>query len=157
MAGKTGHCDGPGYLPGGCDGIPGEEGMLGLGPLVVRDRKDNVSINCRVDSLAQMETEMKKKVLDSQSLWDIAIRESGDISGVWEIAEKQDIGLTEELTAGEELEIPPEMKNRKIARFYDLYGIYPATGITIESMSGEGALLLEGIEFWGIEYDFIIS
>lgn len=100
---------------------------------------------------------MKKKVLDSQSLWDIAIRESGDISGVWEIAEKQDIGLTEELTAGEELEIPPEMKNRKIARFYDLNGIYPATGITIESMSGEGALLLEGIEFWGIEYDFIIS
>lgn len=100
---------------------------------------------------------MKKKVLDCQSLWDIALQESGDLSGILELAEKQGITLTDELTIGQELEIPPEVADKRIALYYSQYGIAPATAITIESTSGEGALLLEGVEFWGIEYDFIVS
>lgn len=99
---------------------------------------------------------MKKKVLDCQSLWDIALQETGDITGAWELAELHGLSLTEELQVGQEMEEVP-VKNRQLAAYYALHGIYPATAITIESESGDGALLLEGIEFWGIGYDFIVS
>lgn len=100
---------------------------------------------------------MKKKVLDCQSLWDIALRESGDITGAWEMAEASGIGLTDKLSAGQEIEAPFDLKNKQSAAYYALHDIHPATAITMDIESGEGALLLEGIEFWGIEYDFIIS
>lgn len=99
---------------------------------------------------------MKKIVLDCQSLWDIALQELGDISGILELAEKQEISLTDELKIGQELEIPPELKNKQLAGYYLQHDIRPATGLTIETMSGDGALILEGIDFWGIEYDFIV-
>lgn len=100
---------------------------------------------------------MRKKVLDSQSLWDIALQELGDITGIVEFAEREDVGLTDDLPVGKELEIPQELMDKRLVAYYSGNGIYPATAISPVLVEGEGSLLLEGIEFWGIEYDFIIS
>lgn len=102
---------------------------------------------------------MKAVVLDCQSLLDMAVQELGDISGVFELAEKAGLSLTEELNAGMELEVPAFDADKQVAAYYASKRIRPATAITIDSTSGPGGgeLLLEGIEFWGIEYDFIVS
>lgn len=108
-------------------------------------------------SLAQMETEMKKKVLDSQSLWDIALQESGDVTQVFEMAESEGISLTDELPVGQEIEIPVEPGNRALADYYSVNGIRPATAIAASLLEGEGALWQEGIEFWELELYFVIN
>lgn len=102
---------------------------------------------------------MKAVVLDCQSLLDIAVQELGDISGIFELAEKTGLSLTEELEAGQEIELPAFVTDKQVAAYYESKQIRPATAITIDSTSGSGGgeLLLEGIEFWGIEYDFIVS
>lgn len=100
---------------------------------------------------------MKAVVLDCQSLLDMAVQELGDISGVFDLAEKAGLSLTEELEAGMELELPALAADKQVAAYYGSKRIRPATAITIDSTSGGGDLLLEGIEFWGIEYDFIVS
>lgn len=102
---------------------------------------------------------MKAVVLDCQSLLDIAVQELGDISGVFELAEKAGLSLTEELETGLEMELPAVAADKQVAAYYASRWIRPATAITIDSTSGPGGgeLLLEGIEFWGIEYDFIVS
>lgn len=100
---------------------------------------------------------MKAVVLDCQSLLDIAIQELGNVAGVFDLAEKAGLSLTEELSAGGALELPLQAADKQIAGYYAAHRITPATAITIDSTSGGGDLLLEGIEFWGIEYDFIVS
>lgn len=100
---------------------------------------------------------MKTVVLDCQSLLDIAIQELGDISGIFDLAEKSGVSLTDELQTGRELELPLQLSDKQIAGYYASRRITPATAITIDSTSDGGELLLEGVEFWGIEYDFIVS
>lgn len=100
---------------------------------------------------------MKTVVLDCQSLLDLAIQELGDISGIFDLAEKANVSLTDELAAGQEIELPLQLSDKQIAGYYASRRITPATAITISSTSGDGNLLMEGVEFWGIEYDFIVS
>lgn len=100
---------------------------------------------------------MKKKILDGQSLWDIALEGMGGIEEVFRLAEQEDLSLTEDLSPGQQIGIPQQAVNREIREYYAANQIHPATGISIESTSGDGSLWLEGVEFWGIEYDFIVS
>lgn len=100
---------------------------------------------------------MKKKILDGQSLWDMALEGLGGIEGVFGLAEQEDLSLTEDLSPGREVGFPQQTVNREIREYYAANRIRPATGISIESTSGDGSLWMEGVEFWGIEYDFIVS
>lgn len=99
---------------------------------------------------------MKTIILDCQSLLDIAIQELGDISALFDLAEWAGFSITDELSAGQDLQLPVPPADKQVASYYAAHRITPATAITIDSTSG-GDLILEGIEFWGIEYDFIVS
>ena len=48
---------------------------------------------------------MKQQVKDRQTLLDVALQASGDMESVFDIAQANDISVTEELTVGTEIEI----------------------------------------------------
>jgi hypothetical protein len=56
------------------------------------------------------------------------------------------------LAAGASLAVPA-MANRQVADYYSINGINPATALS----ANDATLLHEGIEFWLLEYDFIVS
>lgn len=77
---------------------------------------------------------MKSKVLENQSLFDIAIQECGSAEAAYDIAKLNGLSVTDELTPGQELNIPtPE--NRNIASYYRQRNIKPATASTINYQS----------------------
>lgn len=70
----------------------------------------------------------KIKVLEGQSLLDIAIQEYGTVEAVIDIALVNYISPTEELEAGQELVLPDSTyKNIDIADYYTKKQIKPAT------------------------------
>ena len=95
---------------------------------------------------------MEIKVLNGQSLFDIAIQSAGSIEAVFDIALANGISITDDLEPGTVLVVPAVL-NRQVAEYYRVNGIQPATGITVS----DAPALQEGVEFWGIEYDFIVS
>lgn len=99
---------------------------------------------------------MKVKVRHNQTLLDIAIQTLGDISGVFLLAELNDLEITQDLKTGMELVFPGTLENKRIVKSYVEKALIPATAISPD-LSGNDGVLLEGIEFWGIEYDFIVS
>lgn len=96
---------------------------------------------------------MKVKVLDGQSLFDIAIRRCGDISAAYSIAEMNGLSITDPLTAGQELEIP-DPYDKDVAGYFSNRGIEPATALTSEVFE---SVENEGLDYWILEVDFIIS
>lgn len=99
---------------------------------------------------------METVVLGNQSLPDIAVQETGSLEGVFELAELAGLSITDELAAGMSLPVPLTPVDRQVTDYYDAHRITPATAITSGDTAG-GELIMEGIEFWGIEYDFIVS
>jgi hypothetical protein len=95
---------------------------------------------------------MEVKVLNGQSLFDIAIQAAGSIEAVFDIALANGISITDELQPGTVLVIPAVL-NRRIADYYRVNDIHPATEIS----ANDATLLHDGVEFWFLEYDFIIS
>jgi len=74
---------------------------------------------------------MKTTVLSQQSLFDIAIQTSGDASAAFELALKNDISLTDDLTMGQEL-IFAAVFEKPIYNYYKNRELKPATGLTEE-------------------------
>lgn len=72
-------------------------------------------------------------VLNNQSLWDIAIQEYGTVEVVFELAMANDIGVTDLLTAGQEL-ILPEVDNSivkpEVVDYYRRNDLHPVSGVT---------------------------
>ncbi|MEG2276684.1 MAG: hypothetical protein RSA53_05545 [Odoribacter sp.] len=90
-------------------------------------------------------------VKDRQTLIDVAIICFGGIENLIALAEKNNVSITSELTAGYVIEMGGiEIQDRQVVRQYNYNDIVPATGISTDE-------ILEGIEFWGIEIDYIIS
>lgn len=100
---------------------------------------------------------MRIRVSDRQSLADIAIRETGSLTGIWELAREWGHGVSEEPGEGTEIETMrtewDEDADAVIHR-YRTEGINPATGL-----SGEERLKLDlgGIEYMSVEGDFRVS
>jgi len=69
------------------------------------------------------------KVLAGQSIFDLAIQHCGAIEAAFQIALKNNIGLTDELTVGAEL-ASTEIVNRDVVNYYARRGLQPATEIT---------------------------
>jgi hypothetical protein len=99
---------------------------------------------------------MEVTVLNGQSLFDLAVQAAGSVEAVFGISPHSPEGgmlsITDELPAGMQLNVPVAA-NRQIADYYRTNGILPATGIT----ANDAPALQEGVEFWAIEYDFIVS
>jgi hypothetical protein len=98
---------------------------------------------------------MEVKVLNNQSLFDIAIQTLGSAEAAFDIALANNLSITDDLEVGHLLQIPQQTSDyvkKQTVEYYRINGIKPATAI-----DNEITVLLEGIEFWAIEYDFIIS
>lgn len=97
---------------------------------------------------------MNIKVLANQSVYDLAIQATGDVANVMIIASVNDISVTDELKAGDVLLIPDTVTPlRAVLGYYTARQLKPATGL----MSEAGVPQDEGIEFWYIEQDFVVS
>lgn len=90
-----------------------------------------------------------------QSLFDIAMEHAGGSEAAWDIAVSDQLSITDDLTVGEALAVPM-VKNQRIVTFFQAIKHSPATAISTDEINN---LLCvgEGIEFWAIEYDFVVS
>ncbi|MBO4778102.1 MAG: hypothetical protein J5588_06365 [Bacteroidales bacterium] len=97
---------------------------------------------------------MNTTVKNGQSLFDIALQECGNAESAFNMAMLNGLSMTDVLSNGQSLELP-DVTEKKIVQQYAVNEIFPATAITAtqfnETISGEG------VEFWGIEFDFIVS
>lgn len=89
------------------------------------------------------------KALQNQSLLDIAVQTSGSLEAVIALAAVNGLSVTDSLEAGMELTEAPAV-NRDMAAYYSARNIRPATAVI-------GEYYGEGIEFWIIEFDFVVS
>lgn len=92
-------------------------------------------------------------VKDRQTLLDIAIQTGGSVETVVALAEANGLGVTDDLTDGQEL-VTVSPVEPKIVTTYAIEGIEPATAIDKEVSV---ALLPDGIGYMGIEIDFRVS
>lgn len=90
---------------------------------------------------------METKIIEGQSLFDIAIQECGSIESVFDIAMQNDLSIIDRLTAGQMIDLSGTSSN-EIADYYRVRGLTPATDLTV---------ILEGIGFWRIGHDFVVS
>lgn len=86
-------------------------------------------------------------VASGQTLPDIAVQHCGDVAAWSEIAQLNSLGLTAEITSGQSL-IVPDVYNKRNEQFIRVGGYRPAVG---------PYTVLEGIDYWAIGYDFIVS
>lgn len=94
-------------------------------------------------------------VTSRQSLFDIAVQHCGSCEAALELAFANAISLTDDLTTGEEL-IIDEPTDAATVQTFAVNQYQPATAVTnseILTVLDQG----EGIEFWGIEFDFIVQ
>ncbi len=89
-----------------------------------------------------------------QNLFDMSLQIYGDLSGLIELAEDNDLNLTQELTPGTKLKSRIEVKNKQVVSFFKARKNKPATGLSISETE---KLKPEGIDYWAIEYDFVVS
>lgn len=96
---------------------------------------------------------MEVKVKDRQSLPDMAVQTAGSMEAAFDLAVANGVSLTDTLGEGQVLETVAAA-NAGTVRRYSVQGIQPATALCEEEID---ALVQEGIDFMGIEIDFIVS
>jgi hypothetical protein len=90
----------------------------------------------------------KVQVLAGQTIIDIAMQCLGNADKAFELALLNGLAITDDIEPGTYLELPAvELDNTKVASYFTKTGLKPSS-----SFFNPG-----GIEFWGIEYDFVIS
>lgn len=94
-------------------------------------------------------------VLEGQSFFDLATIYCGSPELAYEFAEMNERAVTDEPEAGAKLK-KPAVSNTKIASYYLSKALQPATASIYTSGGGE-LPADEGIGYWAIEIDFIIS
>lgn len=95
-------------------------------------------------------------ITERQSLLDVALQHSGSLEAALEIAMLNEASLTDDLMAGQQVLLPENADNSEVAAYYSVNDLHPASAISqaqILEILEQG----EGIEFWGIEFDFIVS
>ena len=90
-----------------------------------------------------------------QSLFDIALQHCGSSDAAWEIAQLNGLSLTDDIPPGTMLQVPDVVKPR-IVTHYQAQSHIPATNITTKEVAEQMAGG-EGISFWAIGIDFIVS
>lgn len=92
-------------------------------------------------------------VKNGQTLIDICIQELGDPEQLLVVAALNELEVTELLTAGQTILVPDFALDKKaIVKIFTDPALAPA--------SDKGDLsdvLVEGIEFWSVEFDFVVS
>ncbi len=94
-------------------------------------------------------------VRQGQNLLDLALQATGDADTALDIALANGLCLSDDLTVGQTIEVSDTLTgNENIRQLYAAHAIHPATGITATNSADAP---FEGIEFWAVEYDFIVS
>ena len=96
---------------------------------------------------------MEVLVRSGQNLLDIALQTAGALEAAFLISTTAGVSLTDTLTDGEKLPIVKEHRHEVVTN-YKADAVFPATALTEEDYT---TLAQEGIEFMGIEIDFIVS
>lgn len=100
---------------------------------------------------------MKIIVQDRQCLADIALQACGSLEAFFAIAEKNGLSITDDLQAGQVLEYEmADVQSKQVVATYKTDNIIPATAVSNAEINDLLAIG-EGIGFWAIEYDFIVS
>ncbi|MRI63996.1 hypothetical protein EDM00_08350 [Ornithobacterium rhinotracheale] len=91
-------------------------------------------------------------VLHKQSLFDVCLMHTGSIAGIFELAEANNLSITDDVEAGQRLELPQVIaQDADILNYYTAKNIQPATALE------EYIEKLEGISYWAINQDFKVS
>jgi hypothetical protein len=108
------------------------------------------------------------KVGVNQSIYDIALQYCGDVTAASAIAKLNNIAPSDDLVVDipiveqrlydrlthipgiNVILIPNELLNKRIVQYYSVNGIAPASSV-------DESFYFSGIDFWGIEFDFIVS
>lgn len=93
--------------------------------------------------------------LSHQSILDLSLQHCGSLESAYALAEGNGISVTDDLTTGAQLSTP-EVMDKDVTLHYGLNSIQPATHITNAEIN-DILNIGEGIEFWAIEFDFIVS
>lgn len=93
-------------------------------------------------------------VLEGQNFFDLATMYCGSPELAYEFAELNKMAVTDEPETGARLK-KPAVDNRRIAAYYDSKKLKPATAAAQIQIPGAGGY--EGIGYWAIEIDFIVS
>ena len=94
--------------------------------------------------------------LHNQSLLDLALQHTGTIESIFDLAESNNLNITDDVQAGKTLVLPAEaFSNKDILAYYTAKNLQPATAFTKEDE--QVAKRLEGISIWAINLDFIVS
>jgi len=94
---------------------------------------------------------IKATIQKHQVIMDMAIQYAGTAESLFDLAILNSIGITDEIDAGTLL-LMPDVAEVKPFTFLKQRGIKPVTLIPSDNeLSGEG------IEFWAVEYDFIVT
>ncbi|MCO5230135.1 MAG: hypothetical protein M9958_03165 [Chitinophagales bacterium] len=94
-------------------------------------------------------------VLQGQSIFDVCLQNCGTIEGVFELANQNNLSITENLITGTILQTNGVLTDDDILDYYKVKNIQPATGLTIEI--SEDITNCEGIGCWIIEDNFKVS
>lgn len=111
-----------------------------------------------VDSYISYESIMQSNevvVLEGQSFFDLAIVYCGSAEFAYEFAELNEMSVTDEPDTGMRLK-KPTSNNKRIATYYADKALQTATATTYTS-GGSELPSDEGIGYWAIEIDFIVS
>ncbi|MGV0922416.1 hypothetical protein [Empedobacter tilapiae] len=100
---------------------------------------------------------MEIKVLHNQTLLDVSIYLFGTAKGAFQLAEVNNLSVTDDIIAGQILEIPNDLDfgERLTVEYYQLENLKPATAIQLETL--EIIELPSGIDYWAIQIDFEIQ
>uniref|UniRef100_UPI0039A4092B hypothetical protein n=1 Tax=Ornithobacterium rhinotracheale TaxID=28251 RepID=UPI0039A4092B len=90
-------------------------------------------------------------VLHKQSLFDVCLQHTGSIAGVFELAKANNLSITDDVQAGQMLELPQALaQDADILSYYTAKNIQPATALE------EYTEQLEGISYWTINQNFVV-
>ncbi|GAB6121662.1 hypothetical protein [Dysgonomonas termitidis] len=90
---------------------------------------------------------METKALNSQSLPDLSLQESGTLEGLFPLAVANNLSITDALEPGQAIE-RTDVIQREIQSYYTIRNLHPATGAV--DLPG-------GIGYMGVEIDFAVS
>jgi hypothetical protein len=93
-------------------------------------------------------------VLYGQTIIDIAIQELGDGNRAFELAQLNNISISDDLNAGQVIVVPDyDLANRYLVQLFSNPSNKPASGDNLSS----GVLADVGIGYWALEVDFVVQ
>ena len=95
-------------------------------------------------------------ILHNQSLLDLAVQHTGTAENAFALAVANGLSLTDDLKAGDWLITNRQglKANKDILNYYQAKKLQPATAISQELSTNNQ---LQGIDYWAIQMDFIVS